>query len=79
METIGTRVYTLRQERGWTLRELADRAHTSKGYLSTLEHNGVDPTLSTLTRLARAFVIPLSVLLTGLGEDTDETPPLPFE
>ncbi len=52
---IGAAVRALRKERGWTLDDLAERAHTSKSNLSNLEgdRQGYSPVL--LASLADAF------------------------
>lgn len=52
---IGAAIRALRKERGWTLDELAERAHTSKSNLSNLEgdRQGYSPVL--LASLAEAF------------------------
>ncbi|HLK12371.1 MAG TPA: helix-turn-helix transcriptional regulator [Candidatus Binatia bacterium] len=51
----------LRDDRGWSLRELARKARVSQPQIGTIERGG-DPKLSTLNRLARALGSPLDHL-----------------
>lgn len=52
-EGIGRRVRDLRQARGLTLQELADKAGLSKSYLSRVETSDKAPPVSTLLTLAQ--------------------------
>lgn len=45
---IGERIKSLRNERGLTQEELADRAELSKGFISQVERNLTSPSISTL-------------------------------
>lgn len=60
---IGARIRCLRQGRGMTLQELAAQTQTTAGYLSQLERDIVDPSLSTLRKIAAALNAPLFSLL----------------
>ncbi len=46
---------SLREQRGWSQRELADRAGMKQPQLARLETGQVEPKLDTLQRLARAM------------------------
>lgn len=63
-ETLGERVRRYRDERSWTLTELAEKAGVSKGYLSDIER-GVDVRLSgdKLYDIASALGVTMSDLL----------------
>lgn len=63
-ETLGQRVRRYRQERSWTLTELAARADVSKGYLSDIER-GEEVRLSgeKLYDIAHALGVTMSDLL----------------
>lgn len=63
--TIGARIRTYRDQRGWTLSKLADESNLSKGYLSQLENATTDkrPSASTLYALAKALGVTMSDLL----------------
>lgn len=52
---IGRRVRDLRQTRGLTLQELADKARLSKSYLSRVETSDKAPPVSTLLTLAQVL------------------------
>ena len=67
--TIGERVAQLRQERGWSQAELAQRAHTAQGLVSMIE-TGVRkcPNTVVLWKLAKAFGNGVTVeMLTGMS------------
>jgi transcriptional regulator with XRE-family HTH domain len=57
------RVRTLRERRGWTQEQLAEKAGISRGYLARLETARQDPKLSTLEKLARALGVRVATLL----------------
>lgn len=60
---IAQRIKKLRNEKGWTLRELEALANIDNAYLSKLESGAVNPTLVTLYKLSQAFSIKLSLLV----------------
>jgi transcriptional regulator with XRE-family HTH domain len=62
---IGDHLMAWRRQRGLTQFELAQRAHLSRPYVSNLEKGKVDPTLSSLRRLAGALDVPLAQLIEG--------------
>ncbi|MGE0717757.1 MAG: cupin domain-containing protein [Alphaproteobacteria bacterium] len=59
---VGARIRRLRQGRGLTLAELAQRAGLSVGMLSQIERDLANPSLRTLTRIRMALDVPLSAL-----------------
>ena len=59
----------LRADRGLTLQELAANSGVSRATLSRIENGEVSPTAETLGRLASAFALPFSQLLTPLEPD----------
>lgn len=59
----GKQLRALREERGWSQEEFADRAGLHRTYVSAVERGVRNPTLSVLERLAKAFGIKLSELL----------------
>lgn len=59
----GSAIRQLRQAKGMTLQELAAQTQTTAGYLSQLERDLVDPSLSTLRKIARALDTPLFSLV----------------
>ena len=59
---LGSRLKSLRAERGWTLEDLSARADLSQPYLSRLEAGDRQPSLAALISLAQAFEMPLATL-----------------
>lgn len=60
---IADRLKALRQERGWSLDELAGRCGVSRATLSRLENGEVSPTASVLGRLCSAYSLTVSRLM----------------
>jgi transcriptional regulator with XRE-family HTH domain len=55
--TLGTRISQLRQDRGWTQKELAAKAEITQNHVSRIEKDRMQPRRSTLTGIAHAFGI----------------------
>jgi len=72
-QRIAERLRALRQERGWSLEDLATRCGVSRATLSRLENAEVSATASALGRLCQAYGMTLSRLI-HLVED--DFPPL---
>ncbi|MDG4886454.1 XRE family transcriptional regulator [Mesorhizobium sp. WSM4887] len=62
--TIGRRIRSERDLRGWSLAELAERSDVSKAMLSAMERGLTSPTAALLVRIASAFGMTLSTLIT---------------
>lgn len=60
---IARRVRLERDARGWSLADLAERAHVSKATISKIEREEMSPTAVLLVRLAGAFDLTLAGLL----------------
>lgn len=58
----------LREQRGWSQRELADRAGMKQPQLARLETGQVEPKLDTLQRLAKAMGCDLHVTFQKVGK-----------
>jgi transcriptional regulator with XRE-family HTH domain len=55
---------TLREQRGWSMAELAKRADVTDAYIAQLETGArKNPSLDVLKRLARALGVPVTELL----------------
>lgn len=68
LQGIGWQVRTMRLKRGWTQKELAERAGMSQPRLSKIEDTDYGRvTLSTLLKLAKAFDTSLLVRLAGFS------------
>lgn len=60
--SLGLRVRSLRQSRGWTLQEAAERTDLDWKHLQKIEAGTLNVTLVTLVRLAEGFGEPLALL-----------------
>ncbi|WP_370969834.1 helix-turn-helix domain-containing protein [Amycolatopsis sp. cg9] len=60
---LGTEVRMLREERGWTQTELAERAGMTQSAMARFEAGGTIPTLPVLERVAAALQMRLSIAL----------------
>jgi transcriptional regulator with XRE-family HTH domain len=59
---LGTRLRTLRTQRGWTLGDLAQRTNLSAAYLSRIESGDRQPSLAVLFDLARTYHLSIAAL-----------------
>ena len=59
---LGARVRSLRQERGWTLKDLGREAGLSHPFLSQLERGLARPSVGSVERIARAFGVAVGLL-----------------
>ena len=62
---LGARVRAVRESRGWSLRDLAERAQLASNAIYEIENGAVDPRTGTMDRLARALECDLAELLRG--------------
>jgi len=69
----GQAIKLCRTQRGVSQADLARQAECSVSYLSMLENNKRDPTLSTMTKIAHALRMPVGILffLGAEGGDLD--------
>lgn len=67
---IGDQLRQVREGHRILQRELADRSGLDKSYISKLERGLADPTYSTLTKIATAYDLSVSHLLTYGSEET---------
>jgi transcriptional regulator with XRE-family HTH domain len=66
---IAFQISALRQQRGWTQKQLAEKADMLQPRINTLEHpSGSEPNLRTLKRLASAFDVALIVRFASFSE-----------
>jgi len=61
---IGQRIRQAREQKGYTVQELAERTGIKRPNLSRLEHGRHQPSLETLEKIAEALNIPIFELLT---------------
>jgi transcriptional regulator with XRE-family HTH domain len=60
---LGMRLKALREAKGWSQATLAARAKIAREYVNRLEAGRQDPSLTTLTALARALKVPVAELV----------------
>ena len=60
-----------RNEHGVSQGDVACRANCSVSYLSMLENNKRDPTLSTITKIAQALQVPVGLLFLLASEKAE--------
>lgn len=60
---MAVRIKALRERRGLTQEQLAEKAEISRTYLARLETGRHDPTLSMLEKLAKALKVDVAKLL----------------
>jgi transcriptional regulator with XRE-family HTH domain len=59
---LGPRIRTLRQARGFTLRELAERAGVTESFLSQVEREVTSPSIASVQRIARGLDLAIAEL-----------------
>jgi transcriptional regulator with XRE-family HTH domain len=62
---LGPKIRKVRQERGLTLNELSEMAGFTAGYLSQLERNIIEPSLSSLRKISVALGVPIYTFLSN--------------
>ncbi len=68
---IGEKLRQLRQQRGLTQEELADRCELSKGFISQVERNLASPSIATLTDMLECLGVSLAAFFSDKdGEKT---------
>ena len=74
MESIGTRIKSIRTKRNITLSELAEEAGVAKSYLSNVER-GIqsNPSIQFIEKMAAALKVPVQTLLHGVAEPSAES------
>ncbi|WP_053075335.1 helix-turn-helix domain-containing protein [Clostridium carboxidivorans] len=61
---LGPKIREIRQEKGLTLNELADKTGLTASYLSQIERNIIDPSLSSLRKISLSLEVPIYTFLT---------------
>jgi transcriptional regulator with XRE-family HTH domain len=69
--TLGERIRHFRLERGLTLDQVASQASLSKAYISQIENDRANPSLTSLRAVMAALDLPMSALFDG--EPTSES------
>jgi len=71
MDTFGNRLASLRRRHNLSQDELAKSAELSRNYISLLEGNKREPSLTTLMKLRKALRTPLSALVPEQEPESD--------
>ncbi|MBN1588938.1 MAG: helix-turn-helix transcriptional regulator [Pirellulales bacterium] len=56
---VGTRLKQLRQQRGWSIVQLAREVGVTNGMISQIENHSADPSLTTLRKIAQVLDVPV--------------------
>ncbi|MCW8345903.1 HTH-type transcriptional regulator PuuR [Vibrio sp. ZSDZ65] len=70
-QQIGKNIAHLRKERGWSQRELAERAGITHSAISSIENGKVSPSVSSLQKIVNEFSLSLSEFFT-LEQQSDK-------
>ena len=68
---VGSAIRLCRKRRGVSQTDVATRAECSVSYLSMLENNKRDPTLSMVTKIAEALHVPVGVFFVMASEEKE--------
>lgn len=63
-KSIGQRIISLREEKGWSQSDLARACNKDRQAIEIIENGKVNPTIFSLYEIARALEVPLSSLVT---------------
>ncbi|WP_310088249.1 MULTISPECIES: helix-turn-helix transcriptional regulator [unclassified Sphingopyxis] len=63
---LGRNVRSLREERGWSQEDYADRADIHRTYVSDIERDRRNPTITVVEKLAQPFGVTSGQLLDGV-------------
>ncbi|MBB6217836.1 transcriptional regulator with XRE-family HTH domain [Anaerosolibacter carboniphilus] len=61
---LGAKIREIRQQNSLTLNELAEKTQLTASYLSQIERDLIDPSLSSLRKIAMALKVPIYTFLT---------------
>ena len=70
--TLGADLRALRKARGLTLSEIAERLNRSVGWLSQVERDMSDPSISDLRQIAECLGVPMSMLFAHSSVPAEE-------
>lgn len=72
--SIGNNIKKLRNQKGLTQKELAEKCNLSRSYLADLERDRYNPSLESLKLIANSLGVSLSFLLEGNSEEEIKIP-----
>ena len=62
LRAVGARVRDLRDAKGWTQEDLAERSGLDRSYIAGIEAGLRNPSMKAIARIARGFETTLSIL-----------------
>jgi len=65
---LGLNIRRLREERGWSQEEYAERADIHRTYVSDIERGRRNPTITVVERLARPLEVTMGTLFNELPQ-----------
>jgi len=65
-KTLGERVRSIREKRGWSQEELAHRSGLARSFTGAIERGEKDIRISTLFKLAKTFDLTIQQLTKGV-------------
>lgn len=66
---LGSKIRGLRQQKGMTLNELAEKTQFTASYISQIERELIDPSLSSLRKISNALGVPMHYFLVDEAKD----------
>ena len=69
---LGDRIRNLRKNKNITIQEMSDKTGLSIGYISQVERNLVDPSLSSLRKISSTLGVPIYLLMDFDSNNEDE-------
>ena len=75
-KTINTKIGLIRQNKGITLKVLAERTGLTEGYLSRIERSNTAPPIVTLIRIANALSTDISFFFVQETDESSKNPPI---
>lgn len=72
-KTLGTRIREARKEKGWAMRELADRTGISQSQISNYEHNDRSPSFAKMAKIAEVLDISLDWFALAYFDDEEDS------
>lgn len=75
-KTINIKINQIRQNKGITLKVLAERTRLTEGYLSRIERSDTAPPIVTLIRIAEALSTDISFFFVQETDESSKNPPI---
>lgn len=66
---LGLKIREIRQQKGLILNELAKKTNLTASYLSQIERNLIDPSLSSLRKISAALEVPIYTFISDISNE----------